>query len=344
MKVSVIIPCYNVEPYIEKCVDSLSGKATKEWEFILINDGSADNTLEALDRIKEKYATVTNIEIIDQKNKGVSEARNIGLAKARGIYIVFIDGDDWTEDNFIPFVISKMEEGYDFVLTPFFRAYNDNFTPKNIDFQGEFSSAEIKRRMLGPIGKEIIDPSKLEILSGVAGKGFRTEIIRQNNLSFIDFNTTDGEDLIFNLQYMQNAKKIFADNTPMYFYRRDNAGSLTSSYKSDHFERLNRKFKYIRETVKLGSDTDETALKNRIAMGLISLSLNEMNNQNGRKDVLKNMRTFLKDPLYKDALSQFDIQYFPIHWKLFFKAAKNGWTYPVYLLTKAMHFIIKSRR
>jgi glycosyltransferase involved in cell wall biosynthesis len=95
-KISIIIPTYNVEQYLHKCMDSVINQTLKDIEIICINDGSPDNSLEIL----QKYKKLDNrIILIDQKNGGLSYARNIGLKKATAPYILFVDSDDWLENN-----------------------------------------------------------------------------------------------------------------------------------------------------------------------------------------------------------------------------------------------------
>ena len=97
---SVIIPLYNAEPFIRKCVDSLISQKTKyRYEIILVNDGSTDQTQKVMEEYSQKYPLL--IQIVTQQNRGISVARNEGIAKARGKYIGFIDQDDWVKDQYI---------------------------------------------------------------------------------------------------------------------------------------------------------------------------------------------------------------------------------------------------
>ena len=93
---SVIIPVYNVEPYLEQCLDSVINQTYKNLEIICINDGSSDNSLKILEKYQKKDS---RIKLINQKNKGLSEARNAGLDVAKGEYIAFVDSDDYLELN-----------------------------------------------------------------------------------------------------------------------------------------------------------------------------------------------------------------------------------------------------
>lgn len=104
--ISIIVPIYNVEKYIEKCVESLVHQNYANVEIILVDDGSPDKSGE----IAEQYAaTNSSIKVIRQKNSGVSEARNAGLRVANGEYVMFVDGDDWVEPDYVSFFVQMVE-------------------------------------------------------------------------------------------------------------------------------------------------------------------------------------------------------------------------------------------
>ena len=106
-KISIIIPVYNVENYIERCIDSLISQSYINLEIILVDDGSTDKSGEICDR----YAVVDNrIKVIHIKNSGRGEARNIGLSQANGQYIGFVDSDDWVEKDLYKYLIENIEE------------------------------------------------------------------------------------------------------------------------------------------------------------------------------------------------------------------------------------------
>ena len=107
IKLSIIIPVYNVEKYIPVCLESIINQPFKDLEIICVNDGSSDNSLSVLQSYKEKDNRIT---IIDKKNEGSGVARNTALAIAKGDYVYFVDGDDWLEDNALEKVVSKADE------------------------------------------------------------------------------------------------------------------------------------------------------------------------------------------------------------------------------------------
>lgn len=106
VKYSFIVPVYNVEKYLEKCLDSLVNQTYKDFEIIVINDGSKDNSEKILDFYKNKYSF---IRVIKQKNQGLSVARNNGVKKAKGEYIIFVDSDDYVDKNMLEVIDSNIE-------------------------------------------------------------------------------------------------------------------------------------------------------------------------------------------------------------------------------------------
>lgn len=98
IKISVVVPVYNVEKYIGQCLDSILGQTLKDIEIICINDGSKDNTLEILKDYAQKDSRII---LIDKENEGLSKARNQGTEIASGEYISFIDSDDWIDENYL---------------------------------------------------------------------------------------------------------------------------------------------------------------------------------------------------------------------------------------------------
>lgn len=123
MDVSVIIPCYNAEQYIKKCIEILLNDKLKKKEIILVNDGSTDRTLEILNKYKENNK---NIIVINQKNSGQAVARNNGLKLAKGKYITFIDIDDFPAENMLYEMFHYAEENkYDYVYCNYYEHYTN---------------------------------------------------------------------------------------------------------------------------------------------------------------------------------------------------------------------------
>ena len=118
MKISVIVPIYNVEKYLRKCLDSLVNQTFKDFEVILVNDGSTDSSQDIIDEYKSKYPF---IKAIKKENGGMSSARNVGLEYATGEYIAFVDSDDYVEIFFLEKLYNKaIEDNSDMVICDYY--------------------------------------------------------------------------------------------------------------------------------------------------------------------------------------------------------------------------------
>lgn len=223
MDISIIIPCYNVEDYLEQCLTSLVNQQTKkEYEILCINDGSTDNTLKIIQNYGDKYK---NLKIIDQDNKGLSGARNIGLRQARGKYIMFIDSDDYLirEDALEILYNTAETQQLDFVIADF-----------EYDFQDKNKNYKIKRKQVIKdkviSGKEMYDIgiSTKSILSVVWNKLYRRDFLIDNNLFFLEGIVY--EDIEFTPKAYYLAKKVFFVDKCIYAYRQ-REGSIMHSKK-----------------------------------------------------------------------------------------------------------------
>ena len=107
VRVSVIVPIYNMESYIQQCLDSLIAQTYQDFELIIVDDGSTDQSGEICERYQSKFQ---NVNIIHKKNEGLIIARIEGLRKAKGKYIAFVDADDWIDADFLELLVTKIEE------------------------------------------------------------------------------------------------------------------------------------------------------------------------------------------------------------------------------------------
>lgn len=207
IKISVVVPAYNVEKYIEKTLRSIMKQSLKEIEIIVINDGSKDNTLAI---IKKLMLEDTRIVLIDKKNGGVSQARNDGIKKARGEYLSFIDGDDWIEKDFF-------EESYKYGVE------------NNLDMIACDMSLDYIRKNKSKLcfefktdkiisGKEYLDfYYDNDVIRGVANKIIKKEIFIKNNLFFLE-NVPSGEDMNLTIKLGYVTSRIGKINKAHYHY------------------------------------------------------------------------------------------------------------------------------
>jgi glycosyltransferase involved in cell wall biosynthesis len=216
MDISIIVPIYNSEKYLERCLNSIVLQNYEDFELILINDGSTDNSLKICNKYQNNYSRVN---VVNLENNGVSFARNLGMKYARGEFILFVDSDDWLHENYIIDLINQIRnQGVDCVLQGFIRVDEDGSILKSIKLgNSKISSTEYE--------KLFFENDILFYLTPFA-KIFRRSIIEDNNLKF-NTRFTYGEDNIFCLEYLRYCNSIYLSDSANYFYTLD-LNSLSS--------------------------------------------------------------------------------------------------------------------
>ena len=203
-KVSIIVPVYNVEKYLERCLDSLINQSFHDIEILAINDGSTDRSLEIL----KKYESTDNrIKIINNSNVGVSETRNIGIMESKGEFIVFVDSDDWIDKDMIEKMYKFMvNEKSDMGISTYIREFGDHSRERKFNlpeiniYENEQVKNDLFRKLVGPLGSELSNPEYVDALGTVWGKMYKANILKKNFLKFIDLNEIGtGEDILFNI-------------------------------------------------------------------------------------------------------------------------------------------------
>lgn len=208
--VSVIVPVYNAEKYLHRCVDSILAQKFTDFELLLVNDGSKDKSGEICDEYAAKDSRVC---VFHKENAGASSARNYGLDKAEGKYICFVDADDWVEINYIENLIPG--DGEDMVICSFVKETMMSAFLSNIirDKRNIESSLHL-----------LID--HMAVCSPCC-KIISSDIIRRNNIRF-DVNVSAGEDMLFICDYFSTGlDKIRTISLPLYHYYVADTASLS---------------------------------------------------------------------------------------------------------------------
>lgn len=315
--ISVIIPCYNVQKYLGQCLNSIVSQNYRHLEIICINDGSTDDTLSVLNFYA---ADDSRIIIIDQENQGLSETRNKGISIATGEYLMFVDSDDWVANDYFSSFLSKINEEVDLVAASYRREFSNQGIDRDLKINGLYPADYIQRRLIGLIDHELSDPSQADSIVTAWSKLYKRSIIVGNSISFKSTKEIGTEDLLFNLQYTQYCRYVYVTNQALYHYRKNNTSSLTSNYKKNLFDQWKKLYSYIKPYC--NTSEKEKAFYNRVCLSMIGISLNEAGNKNGVFSKAKNLHTVLKDKLYIESFKKLDLNFFPIHWKVFFFLAK----------------------
>ena len=243
--VSIVVPIYNAENYLRRCVDSILNQEYTDFELLLVNDGSTD----ASGDICEEYGDQDpRVIVIQKENTGVSDSRNRALDRARGKYLQFLDSDDWiTPDATRLFVRAAEEYGCDMVISDFYRVVGERLSPKgDIEEEGVLTREEFAAHMM---------ENPADFYYGVLwNKLYRRDIVEEHNLR-MDTDINWCEDFMFNLEYIRYAKVFYALHAPIYYYVK-RKGSLASQginisktvkMKLNVFEYYNNFYKHVLE-------------------------------------------------------------------------------------------------
>lgn len=339
MKLSIIIPCYNVEKFVQKCTESILVQQGFDFEIILVNDGSKDNTLQFLENLAKKDI---RIKIFTQENQGLSGARNTGIENAKGDYIMFVDADDWLEPNAFELISSHFNQE-DLFCFSYNRAFEGKVLPRDLKINGIYEASFIQRRIVGLLAEELVDPSQADSLVTAWGKIYKTKIINENQIQFTDTKEIGTEDALFNIQYLEFAENVKIVNIPLYNYLKNNYESLTKLYKPNLFQQWKNLYSKISDLIQLKNGEFKKALNNRIALSIIGLSLNETFSDKSFSEKKNKISEILHDDLYQKAYQDLDLKYFSLHWKLFFFFAKNKWSASLLMMAIIMNFLINKK-
>lgn len=258
-KFSFIIPVYNCERLIGECIESILSVDYTNWELIIVNDGSTDHTESVC---REYSAWDSRIRLYSlEENRGVSNARNIGLSKASGEYVLFVDADDRVDKNICTVFHLAMED-CDYCISGY-TAFDRHHSRRYIsDFIGRYEWNDIREHF-----------SQLFLngdLNTPWGKCYRRDRI---DFSF-DTNVSNGEDQLFNLKYLGNCRRIsiISDNT--YFHRKRVKGSLTNIFYDDSISTylyFSDKKRELISDLSLLDDRIEKAIDEALVLNMILL-------------------------------------------------------------------------
>ncbi|MCD7033138.1 glycosyltransferase [Metabacillus sp. GX 13764] len=336
--VSIIVPIYNMEKYLVRCLDSIVNQELQDLEIICVNDGSNDSSR----RILEEYsARDKRITLIHKENEGVSAARNTGIEASTGEYIGFVDPDDWIE----PYMYSQLfkaavKENSDIVMCSYIREFGTHSKAKELNLPEKLTNdqiGELIRKLIGPIKNEVANPELLDAWGTVWSKIYRRSLLKENEIRFIDLKEIGtNEDTLFNLYSFSHANAAYFINYPFYHYWRANNQSVTSYYKEDLLEQWLNLFRLFEKFISENelSPAYISALRNRICLGTLGLGLNIISQDNKLLNYkkLKEIKNILNNDQIKKAFKEFDLTYLPIHWRVFYSLGKFRMTIGFYFM------------
>ncbi|AQR96992.1 glycosyltransferase [Clostridium saccharoperbutylacetonicum] len=301
--ISVIVPIYNTSKYLNSCIDSLVKQTLNEFEIILINDGSTDNSIEIAENYCRNYE---NIRLINQKNSGQSVARNKGIKEAKGDYIYFIDSDDIIDKNLLKTCYEKIKDKNLEMVMFGYKYLCEEGVDEHLNSKEIINSCIPSDKILN--GKEIFvkDIYIRNTLASACTQLYKKDFLIQNNLYFEE--NIFYEDVEFIPRALIACKKIMYINKPLYIYRR-RVGSTTTFLKFDG--------KYIYSINKVLDKTIELIIKlNKIDNELFASFRKYLNHIFKILVTYLNSIEFEKDALIKDKIKIYVGNYFDTYLKV----------------------------
>lgn len=225
--ISVIVPVYNVEKYIDRCIKSILDQTYTDFELILVDDGSADKSGAICDSYAQKDG---RIKVIHKENGGVSSARNVGICIAQGKYLTFIDSDDYVDSQFLEVAVRNISNHkVDMYISGITMELVENGKIVNsIKYNNKYSKKYSVKNLL----ENLYIDYPLICISGPCCKIYSKEIVDKNGFYF-DESISRGEDCCFNFDIFSAIDTVYFENASYYHYYRENKNSLFSSFCLD---------------------------------------------------------------------------------------------------------------
>ncbi|RZM15635.1 glycosyltransferase [Lactobacillus delbrueckii] len=329
--VSIIVPVYNVEKYLQQCVDSLVSQTYQNIEILLIDDGSKDNSGQMCNQFSEQY---TNVMSFHKKNSGLGLTRNFGLERINGDYVTFVDSDDYLRQDAIQKLVDGLGDGQnDTVIGGFTKITDDGKElyietyPEEVINNGLVYS-RLFNRMLGssPDRHDSIKPSVWNALYSV-------KIIQEHNLHFVSERELISEDIVWDSDYYRYSQSAKIISEPTYYYRY-NPNSLSQTYNTDRFEKSIYFYKHM--TCKMSNTEIAQEAKLRLIRYLF-ICVRSAFSQSAImpfRESQKSIKKMCSNLELQQAIDEYPINRLGFKQRIFIMMVKYKWTFCLTFLSK----------
>ena len=345
--ISVVVPVYNVENYMRKCIDSLLNQTLSDIEIILVDDGATDTSPKICDEYAKEHSC---IKVIHKQNGGLGSARNAGMKAARSKYIGFVDSDDYVSVKMYETLWNLAETNEaDCAYCEFTRFWNDtvDIIPQLQKTIKVYSGKEIlDSYLLDRVGCQPSEKEDCTYGASVCLGIFRNDVIQRSKVEFVSEREFMAEDMIFDIDFIPYCKKIVHTNEALYFYR-FNPNSLTTRYVSDRFERNVALCKEMES--RLGKTYNSDAYKismDRYFLKITRIALIEEMvhiKDHGWRTVRANMSRIANNSELRQILRNYPIGDLPKAQRVFFEALKRRLYLLVAILIKGNMALKRNR-
>lgn len=334
-RVSVVVPVFNVERYLDRCIQSLKNQTLQEMEIILVDDGSPDNCPAMCDRYAELS---TNIRVVHKQNEGLGMACNTGLEVAVGRYVAFLDSDDWVDPDMYRTMLHTAEEYHAQMVFVGFRRVNEHntvsFTSQASEFRFYRTAQEVNTFLLGMIASEPSLKKERQVQMSAKVVLYDREFIESNHVRFVSERKLISEDLFFNLDNLVHADRVVQLPEIYYNYFINNA-SLTQTIRLDRFDKtlimrneLLSRYKGV--TAEFRTRVDRMFIGYaREALRQIAVASNV-----GLCEKLRLIRKICSHPQWQDIGRSYPISLMPFLHKVFLKCILDNYYLLVYIFAR----------
>lgn len=338
-KVSIIVPVYNVEQYLERCVESLRNQTISDIEIILVDDESPDNC----PQICDEYAMKDNrIKVVHKKNGGLGLARNSGLEIATGEYVAYVDSDDYVDCEMYEALYNNAKEKHtDIVLCgiKYLPNIGDPIDLIEVNHLLSLHDSDINSFILDMIASApFVKKERIYEMSSCRAI-YKREVIEKNSIRFRTEREVLSEDIIYNIDFLLKASSLVYIPHSYYYYCQ-NASSLSSTFLIEKFERSKLLYQIILNKM---SHMSETPLRANRMFVVYSHSqiLNLVSSSN--KGKIKHLKRIISDPFFDIVKCQFKPEYLSSYHKYFFWLQIHKHSCLLYLFAKAIVIFKKSK-
>ncbi len=331
--VTIIVPVYNVEKYLDKCIESIIKQTYSNLEILLVDDGSTDSCYQKCEKWKEKDGRII---VVHKKNAGLGFARNTGLELASGEFVMYIDSDDYISSNMVERLLTVAKETEsDTVYCGLTRVYTDGSeiaVPAAYDNQTFEKSEIIDKILLEMVGSRPDDKEDANLFMSVWHALYSMKIIRKYSIRFPSEREIMCEDIMYHIDYLRRAERVTYIADPLYFYRM-NPKSLSQVYDSTRFERQKVLSNAIRESlgrflnVEMYTEREDRRLLGGVRTQILAIVAS---NEKDKRTLIDNI---CKDEMVRIILKRYNYKKNPFKHRIFNVALKYRLVFVLYLLS-----------
>ena len=327
-KVSIIVPVYNAEDYIKKCISSICTQSVSELQIILVDDGSTDNSLEICRQLQKND---TRIEVFHQENQGASAARNRGMQLANAEWVMFVDSDDWLEKDGLQ-QLYELAQKYqvDFVRYRAFRTEwpgMERDVPCRVETVREMQGGIYDRkRILQEIYPRLLATRQLTLgpVVGAWGALYRTDFLKKNQIFFFE-EIKFSEDILFSAKVILCTQKFYYKEEAGIYHYWYNPDSISKSFREGRWESCKKIIEHAEIEFKNRKEYCFEQQLNWLTWFVILVGLKERGKMTDRSERKVYCRKLLNDPVVRRCplkIQEFDV---PEKQKILLYMIKKNW-------------------